>query len=340
MNQPFLNITWGSIFKICVAVILMYILFVVKDIIVWFIFALMIAILFNFPIDYLEKKKVPRILSAVVLYLSIFALIALFIYESAPVLLSEFKDFALKFPDYLKKVSPIFQKLGFISFSAENFTSTIQNSLEQASGSILNALFSIFGGASASMMVIILAFFISVEGKFIHKILDAFSPEVKKDYIFYIWNNAKKKVSGWFITRIIGVIFVGGATFLALSILNVKYALLLAIMAGIFDFLPIAGPIIAGFFLTVIIALISPLQALFALTIFVVIQLLENNLVFPLLFKKFVGISPVIVLLALSIGGTLWGVTGAILAIPLTGVLFEVSRDYLSKMRKEKESLL
>lgn len=337
MNQSILNISWGTIFKIFVAVILMYIIYAIRDIIVWFVFALMISILFNFAVDFFEKKRIPRIVSATFLYLAVFALLSFFIYETAPVLLSEFKDFAKNFPNYLNKISPIFERFGVESFrTTESLVQAVQDSLEAASGGILSALFSIFGSASASILVIIMAFFISIEKRFIEKILRAFTPPGKKDYVFSLWESAKKKVSGWFITRIIGVLFVGFATFLVLTILNVKYALLLAVFAGVLDFLPIAGPIVAGFFLTVMVALASPWQGLFVLIAFIIIQQLENNLIFPLLFKKFIGISPVIVLLALSIGGILWGITGAILAIPLAGVLFEVLKDYLLKLRKAR----
>ena len=340
MNQPVLNISWGTIFKILIVVILGYVLFVIKDILVWFIFALMIGILFNFVVDYLARKKIPRVLSALVLYLAVFALLSLFIYKTAPILLVEFKDFAVNFPGYLSKISPVFEKFGVESFkSAESLIQATQDNLELAGKSIFNALFSIFGGASASILVIIMAFFVSIEKRFVERVLAAFCPEGKKEYVFHIWEKAKSKVSGWFITRIIGVLFVGSATFLTLSILNVRYAFLLALLAGILDFLPIVGPIVAGAFITILVALSSPLQALFVLVALILIQFLENNLIFPLLFKKFIGISPVLVLIALAVGGKLWGVTGAILAIPLAGVLFEVLKDYLAKTRQEKANV-
>ncbi|MEA3505932.1 MAG: AI-2E family transporter, partial [Elusimicrobiota bacterium] len=79
-------------------------------------------------------------------------------------------------------------------------------------------------------------------------------------------------------------------------------------------------------------------KALFILIAFVIIQLIEGNVLTPVLTKKFVGLPPVLVLIALMVGGKLWGILGAILAIPLLGLLYEFLRDFLKK-RKESEAV-
>ncbi len=336
-EQAVLNISWGTISKIIVAVIAVYILFTVKDIIVWFIFALVLGILFNYVIDILEKKKIPRILSALLLYLAVFALLGFFIYKTAPILLNEFQDFAKNFPQYLQKISPLFERFGVEAFrNTDALLKTLQANLDKASVSIINAIFSIFGGAASTILVLTMAFFISLEKNFVEKILGTFSPKRHKEHLFRLWDRAKQKVSGWFITRVIGVLFVGGATYLVLSLFNVKYAFILSIMAGLFDLVPIIGPVVAGAVIVSVVALTSLFQALFVAIAFIVIQQLENNLLFPILFKKFLGVSPVLVLIALAVGGKLWGIAGAILAIPLAGVVFEVLKDYLKKLRKDE----
>ena len=71
---------------------------------------------------------------------------------------------------------------------------------------------------------------------------------------------------------------------------------------------------------------------------FILIQQIENNILTPILAKRFVDIPPVLVLLSLVIGGELLGVLGAILAVPLGGILFELIRDFLKKRREEAET--
>ena len=67
-QESILNISWGSIFKVCIAVISLYIIYLIRDVVVWFIFALVISTLFNFLIDSFEKKRIPRMITAIFLY--------------------------------------------------------------------------------------------------------------------------------------------------------------------------------------------------------------------------------------------------------------------------------
>lgn len=337
-KQANLTLSWGAVGKIVISVILVWVLYMTKDILIWFVFALIIGILFNYIIDMLGKKRVPRIVSATILYMAVFALLSFFIYKTAPMFLNESKDFAQNFPTYLERISPFFEKLGIDIFrSTESFIATLQNSLGSAGDSIVGALFSIFGGAASTILVLAMSFFISLEKNFVERVLAAFAPTDSKESLFVLWGKAKQKVSGWFITRLIGVLFVGAATYIMLRVLGVEYALTLSIVAGLFDLVPIIGPTAAGLGLFFFISLTSLPQAVFALVAFAIIQLLENNLLFPMLFKKFTGMSPVLVLIALAIGGRMWGIAGAILAIPLAGVVFEVLKDYLAKLRKDKD---
>ena len=105
------------------------------------------------------------------------------------------------------------------------------------------------------------------------------------------------------------------------------------------DFIPIVGPVIAGILIALLIALESPLQALFVFLAFMLIQQIDGNVLTPLLSKRFIGLPPALVLISLAIGSQFWGVMGAILAIPLAGVLFEFLRDFL-KRRKEENTVI
>jgi predicted PurR-regulated permease PerM len=336
MNQQSISISWGTIFKMFVAVICLYILYLIKDIIVWFIFALIIGILFNFIIDSLEQKRVPRVLATIILYLGVFSALSFFIYKTVPLFLLEIKEFNQNLPQYLQRISPFFEKLGVETFkNTSNLTQMFQEHLGKAGQNIFAALFSIFGGVLSTSFVIFLAFFISLERNFGERILAVLAPKKYKDYLLDLWRRSKQKVSGWFISRVIGALFVGSLTYLILRVLNVEYAFTLSLMAGILDFIPFIGPLVAGLIITFIVALNSLFQAGFVFVAFFIIQLLENNLLFPILFKKFTGLPPVLVLTAFAIGAKLWGVIGAILAIPLAGVIFEILKDYLQKTKKE-----
>ena len=335
------NLSWSAVMKILLTVILLYVIFVIKDIIIWFVFALVISVLFNYVIDLLEKKSVPRLLSTSVLYLGFLALLGFFVYLTAPLLLDELQDFIKNFPQYIKKVAPILGQFGInldlrSLAGANGFMNTIQMALTKASGSVTNGLFALFGGVASTVMVFALAFFMSWEGRFVEKIIKAFSSTAHDEYLLGLWRRARKKISAWFITRVIGAVFVGLATYLVLAIFNVKYAFILALIAGLADLVPFVGPIVSTVVIFAVMALVSFWQAVMGLLFIIVIQQLENHILLPFLFKKFAGLSPVLVLVALAIGGKLWGLAGAILAMPLAGVIYEIVKDYLARLRREE----
>lgn len=337
-NEKILNINWDFCFKITATVVLIYLLFMIKDLIIWFIFALVISILFNFLIDFLEDKKIPRILAVVALYFGLLSILGFFFYKIAPFFLSEIKQFSSNLPLYFEKVSPIFQKFGFEFIQdSQSIFSFLENNLEKAGQSIISALITVFGGIKTTFFIILLSFFLSLERNFLEKVLASFAPHRYKSRLINLLPRVKKQVSGWFISRIIGVIFVGILCYLVLKILDVKYAFIFSLLFGVFDFIPIIGPIIAGIIIVSTVMIDSLNKALFVLLCLILIQQLENSVLIPVLSEKFTGIPPVLVLIALAIGATLWGVLGGILAIPLSGVIFEIVKDYLNLKQRRQE---
>lgn len=332
-----LHMDWQTVAKLAILVVCLYLVFILKDIIIWFVFALVVSIFFNFAIDSLQKKKVPRIVSATFLYLGFFALLGFFIYKTAPILLYELQDFLANLPTYLKRVSPFFEKLGVTSFkNTKVFMATVQESLKTAGGSFGNGIASIFGGAASTALVVAMAFFISLERQFVEKILSAFAPPQYKEYLFGLWRRSKKKVSGWFVTRLIGIVFIGLGVYVVLMILNVKHAFVLSLIAGILDLLPFIGPLVAAVALFAVVSLNSFPQAVFVAVAFLILQQIENQILFPIIFKKLIGLPPVLVLVAFAVGGELWGAPGAILGIPLAGVIYEIIKDYLLKRQRHE----
>ncbi len=337
-----LNVDWDFCLKITAVVIFLYFLYLLKNIIIWIVFAIVLAMLFNYIINFLEKKKIPRVVGVIITYFGLFSIAGLFFYWAAPVFLEDLKIFARNLPEYLGKISPVLEKAGikFLSQPDSLFT-ILQSNLEKAGEGLVNALSVIFGGIQATLFIIFLAFFLSLEKDFLEKFLANFSPGKYKSYLFHLLPRAKKQVNSWFISRLIGMFFVGLLCFVVLEILNVEYSFILGLFFGITDLVPIIGPIFGGVIIAILVMMDSVTKALFVLAALIVIQQLEGNVLFPILFKKFAHLPPALVLIALVVGAKLWGLLGAILAIPLAGIIFELIKDYLNikRKRKEKESL-
>ena len=104
-EEKILNVGWDMVLKVSVLAMFLYFLYLVQDFVIWFIFALILSILFNFSIDFLEKKKIPRMIGAVIVYVGFLTLIAFFFYKTAPLLIKEIKrdpDAGIGKPEKLK----------------------------------------------------------------------------------------------------------------------------------------------------------------------------------------------------------------------------------------------
>ena len=340
-SDKVLDISWGTILKISLAFLIFYIIYLVKDILVWFIFALIISVLFNPAVTFLQRIKVPRILAVIFIYVAIFGMLGLFVYWMAPVFFSEIQQFSQLFPQYFEKIAPPLRDLGVEAFeNMESFSQALGSILQKASYDILSALAVFFGGVGSTIFVLSIALFLSLEGKWVERVIGLLSPRKYEAYVLALWERSQTKVAGWFGSRILLALFVGVAVFIMLHLFNVEYALSLALLAGVLDFIPVLGPVFAGAVAFIFIALDSWVKAIFVLIGFVLIQQIEGNILSPILTRKFVGLPPVLVLLSLAIGAKLLGILGAVLAIPLAGIIFEFLRDFLRKKKEEKEKAL
>jgi predicted PurR-regulated permease PerM len=121
-----------------------------------------------------------------------------------------------------------------------------------------------------------------------------------------------------------------------LTILDVRYALLLAILAAVFELIPVFGPILSAI-PAVGIAFVDggTTLALIVVGAFVIIQQFENHLLYPLVVTKVVGVPPLLIILALIVGATLAGFLGIILSVPAAAIVHELVRD-IEKDRKAK----
>ncbi len=339
MNEKntILDVSWATIFKITFAFVTLYTIYLVRDILIWFVFALILSILFNPLIDFLQKKRVPRFIAVIVVYFGFFALLVWMIYVSAMLFIQEFQQLSQFFPQYFIKISTLFQDFNLPAFeSIDSFIGTITNALKAITSNVFNTLFAIFGGIFTALFVITMAIFLSLEEKAVDKALVLFFPKKYETFLLNLWLKCQKKVSGWFITRIIGCLFVGFVSYVTFLIFSVDYPVSLGFVAGILNFIPLVGPVISGALIFAVASLDSLFRGIFVLVAFILIQQIENNVVTPVLSRKFIGLSPVLVLISLVIGGKLWGTLGAILSIPVFGIIFEFLRDFLKKKKEEK----
>jgi predicted PurR-regulated permease PerM len=337
-SEKILDISWAGIFRVVFVVFFIYFIFLLGNIPIWIITALIISILFSPAIDFLQKMKFPRILATGLIYILFFGILGLFIYFISLPLITEINQFIELFPYYFEKVAPYLRGLGHEAFKDfETFMGIIERWLINASDNIFAALFVVFGGILAFFTIFSVAFFLSLEEKWTEKAIKLLFPKKYEDIAFNVWEMSQRKISGWFGVRILGCIFVGLASFLILKLFGIDYAFSLGLFAGITNIIPFLGPIIAGILIVFLVFLENWFKAILILIAFILIQQIEGNILTPILSKKLIGLPPVLVIISLIVGGQRWGFLGAILAIPVFGILFEFLKEFLQKKRKKEE---
>ncbi len=336
-----LNISWETIFRILATLAGVYLVYLVLDVLAWLIFAVIISILFNPPIDFFQKRGIPRMIATVLVYFGIFGVFTLFVYLITPIFIKEVKEFIQVFPEYFDKIAPPLRGLGFEAFeNAQTFFTTLNETLIKMSGNIFSGLFAFFGGVFSAVFVITLAIFISLEERVVEGFLKLVFPKRYETTVLGILQRCQNKVVGWFGARILSCIFVGILSYIILILFNVKYPFALALMAGVFNFIPYAGPLFTGILLLLIFLPQNILKGVFVIAAFTMIQQIENHIVSPILMKKFVGLPPVLVLLSLVVGAKLWGFLGSVLVIPLAGIVFEFVKEFLHRRKTKPPATL
>lgn len=331
-EEKTLDISWGTILKITLTFFLFLIVYKIKEILTFVFFAAIISILFEPAILFFERKNIKRLVSVPIIYFSFFTLLGILIFFFSNPIFFEIQKFAKLIPDYFEKISPSLKKLGIEAFeNFENFTKAFQEWLIKASASIFSALSAIFGGIFSTLTIFSLSFFLSLEEKGIEKLIKNFLPRGEREKILDVWKRCQDKVSSWFGIRILACFFVGIFTFLTLKIFKIDYAFSLSVLTGFLDLIPILGPIFAGAIITGFILMASFPKAVFFLVAFILIQQIESNILIPFLANRFIKMSPFLVLFSLLSGGKLFGFWGAILAIPLTAIIFEFLKEFLSE---------
>ncbi len=173
------------------------------------------------------------------------------------------------------------------------------------------------------------------------KFLKSISPIKHEKYITALWKRSQKKIGLWMQGQLVLAAIIGMLVYLGLLIINVPNALLLATLAAAFEIIPLFGPILASIPAIIIAYTTGDLTtALIVAGLYIIVHQFENQLIYPLVVKKVVGVSPVVSIVALAAGFHLAGFIGLILAVPISAVITEFLSDFEKDKIERMERML
>jgi predicted PurR-regulated permease PerM len=176
-------------------------------------------------------------------------------------------------------------------------------------------------GVASTVTVLTVVYLWLVEHARIQRYVLAFVPTHRRARARDVWNQIETRLGMWVRGQLILMGAMGAATTTAYALLGVPAPLLLGLIAAITEAIPLVGPLLGAIPAVIVAATVSPQLAVLVAGVYLVLQLLEGNLLVPLVMRNTVGISPFIVILSLLVGGAAGGLLGALLAVPIAAAI-------------------
>ena len=320
MNSYKIDISHKTIFFLTAFLALLAALFLIRDVIILLFVAVIFMSALSPLVSRLEKLKIPKALAIALLYVIIISVVAALVTFVVTPFTEQTATLTTNLPEYLVTIIP---ESGFID------RSVLQQEFGNFSKNALGVSVAIFNNFIAFISIAVLTFYLLLERENLDKLLSQFFLR-KEDRIKRTTKRIEEKLGSWMRGQIALTLIIGVTSYIGLTLLGVPYALPLAILAGVLEIIPVIGPIISAIPAILIAFLISPFTAGMVALFYFVLQQLENHLIVPQVMKKAVGLNPLIVILAVAIGGRLLGIPGALLAVPITVVMQIITEDLIS----------
>lgn len=329
------DISIWTILKIVLVLLGLWVLFLIKDVLIIILVVGIIATALEPLIARLAKQGIPRSVSVLVLYLGLLLLITAVIYFILPPVIEQIRELALNLPYYSEKISQL--DLSTSSSTISKILNELSARLSNVAGGLFTALVSVFGGLVSTITVMALTYYVMIDEGAIKKVISNFIPIGKEDRFISTMDKVSIKLGDWLQGQLALMMIVGVVDGIALWGLGIPYALTLGLLSGLLEIIPIVGPILAGA-TAVLIAFISGValwKIAVVIAIYILVQQLENQILVPKIMQKAIGLSPIIVILAILTGSKLLGTAGAILAIPVAAGIQVFVQEYLTLNKKQ-----
>ncbi|MFC1653540.1 AI-2E family transporter [Patescibacteria group bacterium] len=324
-----IEISHRTIIFTVVFLLMLYLIYLIKDVLLLLFIAFLLTTAINPLVTKLEKHKISRSLSIPVVYLLMLTGIISAIAGIVPPLVSQTAKLISQIP-IPPEISENIKNLN-INLQDLNVIASQLNSIPK----VFELIGSAFTVVAVILTVMVMSFYLLKERRYLHKNLVWIFGENKtekeaEDFV----NRIEEQIGGWVRGEFLLMLIVGILTFLGLKLLNVSFAVPLAIIAGLFEVLPNIGPTLSAI-PAIIIAFLtaSPTMALAVTALYVLVQQLENNFIVPYIMRKAAGMNPIVTIVTVLVGFRLGGVGGAALSIPAFLVLKVSLQEYI-KIKK------
>ncbi|MFA6593660.1 MAG: AI-2E family transporter [Candidatus Buchananbacteria bacterium] len=333
----------STLLKIVAVCLAVFLLFYIREILLMVFVSLILASAIKPWVDWFGKNKVPRALGILIIYLiGLWVVFMAFFLLIDPISL-EVKNLSDDFPVYWQKISSGWSSLEAFSQShglkesIEDALSNMQAGLASLATNLIGGIVSFIGNLFSLLVILVMTFYLAVYDRQMKAGARSLLPAKHRDYFDHLVDRMQEKIGLWLRGQLLLCLVIFVMSLAGLLLLGVKYAWVLALLAGLVEIIPYLGPFIAGIPIVFIASTQSLWLGLAALILFVAIQQLENYFITPQIMRKAIGLNPVITIIAMMIGFELSGLLGIILSVPVATAIGVGLGDYLEHRKRRQD---
>ncbi len=310
------------ILKIVAVILIIIFLWLIRDILIVLLLALVLASAMEPMVDYLNRRRVPRSVSVLGAYFIVIALVVAIASLMAPIVAEQFKLLSQNLPQYAIEIQARYPNLASL-FGGTDINTIIQALFSggEGTGGVVNRTVGLFNSLFAVITILVVSFYLVAADRGMKKFIHDIVPSSHQGVVMNLIAKIQHKMGLWVVGQLILSIFIFLLTYIGLSILGIKYALFLALIAGLLEVVPYVGPFLSAIPAIFFALIQSPALVVGVIVLYIIIQKTEGYILVPKVMEKTVGTSPLVVLLALLIGFKLAGILGLLLAVPLAGAI-------------------
>lgn len=310
-----------------VLVLIGWFLLQIKEILILFFISYILMAALAPYVRILQRHRIPRPVGAGIVYVITLLLIILLIGPIIPFFVSQMQSLFSNLPRFIDTVANLF---GF-KFSQSYFQDYATSQLGNIGVGALAITTTAFSIIFALVFVFVLSFYLTIDKSRVRREFIDFIPQKYSKRAEKTLDLTEDKLGAWFRGQLTLGVFIGFITWIVLTIIGLPFALPLALLAGLLEIIPTLGPILASIPAIIVALSISPLMALIVVIAYIIIQMLENNLLVPKVMQKAVGLNPIVIILGITVGANLLGILGALLSIPFIAMMIIIVRTMTEK---------
>ena len=325
------------------------------DIVSPFIVGLILAYILNIPMTFLENKvfrrqkskrlkKVKRIISIILSILIILFVVIFLITLIIPQLINLYELAIQKIPSIISSLQAFINRqsdselgvfLKNLNINLDSFKNLFSDNLNNIFNNIINYSLNLLKGISDFIISLIFSIYVLASKEklinLVEKILYKLFDDKRIDNILKITRLSNTTFKNFITGQLIEASILGTLSFIGMVILGIPYAGTIGVLIGVTAIIPIVGALIATAIGAVLIVTVSPVKAFTFVIFLLILQQVENNIIYPKVVGSTIGLPDILVLVAVTIGGSLFGIPGMIIGLPIVSIIYTIVKENFEK---------